>query len=91
MGALMYARGTIRGGSEFGLTVGLTVLVLTIWAALVGAILPLALSKLRVDPAVVSAPFITSFVDAHRADHLLHPRPGDPADQHGVGAEAGHP
>ena len=25
--------------------------------------MPLALSKLRVDPAVVSAPFISSFVD----------------------------
>ena len=64
MGSLMFLRGTFEGGREIGLTVGLTVLVLTIWAALVGAMLPLALSKLRVDPAVVSAPFISSFVDA---------------------------
>lgn len=63
MGALMFARGSWKGGVEFGLTVGITVLVLTLWAATVGAILPLALSKLRVDPAVVSAPFITSVVD----------------------------
>lgn len=63
MGTLMFARGSLRGGGEFGLTVGLTVLVLVIWAAIVGAILPLALSKLRVDPAVVSAPFISSFID----------------------------
>lgn len=63
MGSLMFARGSFKGGSEFGLTVGLTVLVLVMWAAIVGAMLPLALSKLKVDPAVVSAPFISSFVD----------------------------
>jgi magnesium transporter len=63
MGTLMFARGSIKGGSDFGLTVGLTVLVLVMWAAVVGAMLPLILSKLKVDPAVVSAPFISSFVD----------------------------
>lgn len=63
MGGLMFARGSIKGGGEFGLTVGLTVLVLAVWAALVGAMLPLALSRLKVDPAVISAPFITSVVD----------------------------
>jgi magnesium transporter len=64
MGTLMFARGTITDGAQFGLTVGLTVGALILWAATVGAILPLALSKLKVDPAVVSAPFISSFVDA---------------------------
>jgi len=63
MGTLMFVRGAVKGGSDFGLTVGLTVLVLVMWAAVVGAILPIALSKLRIDPAVVSAPFISSFVD----------------------------
>ena len=64
MGGLMFARGAISDGRDFGLTVGLTVGVLIIWAAVVGAMLPLVLSKLRVDPAVVSAPFISSLVDA---------------------------
>jgi magnesium transporter len=63
MGSLMFARGSFKGGSDFGLTVGLTVLVLVIWAAVVGAALPIALSKLRIDPAVVSAPLISSLVD----------------------------
>jgi len=63
MGGLMFARGAWKGGSAFGLTVGLTVLVLVVWAAIIGAMLPLALSKLRVDPAVVSAPLITSVID----------------------------
>ena len=64
MGALMFARGSISDGSDFGLTVGLTVLMVIMWAAIVGAMLPLILSKIGVDPAVVSAPFISSFVDA---------------------------
>ncbi|WP_040667936.1 magnesium transporter, partial [Nitrolancea hollandica] len=34
-----------------------------IWAALVGAVLPLVLHRLGVDPAVVSAPFISTLVD----------------------------
>jgi magnesium transporter len=45
------------------LTVAASVVLIVIWAATVGAILPLILRKLRVDPAVVSAPFITTLVD----------------------------
>ena len=63
MGSLMFVRGSIKGGSDFGFTVGVTVLVLVVWAAVIGAVLPLALSKMRVDPAVVSAPMISSLVD----------------------------
>lgn len=65
MGGLMYFRAELSAGSsvQIGLTVGATVLVLTTWAATVGAIIPIVLSKLKVDPAVVSAPFISSFVD----------------------------
>lgn len=65
MGGLMYGRAKLTGdgSTEVALTVGLTVLALTTWAATVGAVLPIALSKLKFDPAVVSAPFISSFVD----------------------------
>jgi len=65
MGLLMFARARFTGDGDVdvALVVGLTVLALTTWAATVGAVLPLALSKLRFDPAVVSAPFISSFVD----------------------------
>jgi magnesium transporter len=65
MGGLMYFRAELSAGSsvQIGLTVGATVLVLTIWAATVGAVIPIVLSKLKMDPAVVSAPFISSFVD----------------------------
>jgi magnesium transporter len=70
MGALMFGRALLSESQsnvepvEIALTVGFTVLAITIWAATVGAILPIVLSKLRVDPAVVSAPFISSLVDS---------------------------
>jgi magnesium transporter len=65
MACLMFVRAllTEQGTTEVGLTVAATVLSITVWAATVGAVLPLALSKLKVDPAVVSAPFISSLVD----------------------------
>lgn len=66
MGALMFGRALLadQGTDEIALVVGITVLALTTWAATVGAILPIVLSKLKVDPAVVSAPFISSLVDS---------------------------
>ncbi len=65
MATLMFGRAllTSEGTAEVGLTVAVAVLAIAVWAATVGAILPLALTKLRVDPAVVSTPFISSFVD----------------------------
>lgn len=67
MGTLMFGRAMLVGGTDSGielaLVVGLTIAALTIWAATIGAVLPIVLSKLRFDPAVVSAPFISSFVD----------------------------
>lgn len=66
MGTLMFGRALLanQGTEQIGLVVGLTVLTLTIWAATVGAVLPIVLSQLKVDPAVVSAPFISSLVDS---------------------------
>ncbi len=66
MGGLMFLRALIAqdGSYTIGIVVGLTVFALTTWAATVGAILPIVLSKLNMDPAVVSAPFISSLVDS---------------------------
>ncbi len=66
MGGLMFGRALLTndGTTDIALTVGVTVLALTTWAATVGAMLPITLSKLKVDPAVVSAPFISSLVDS---------------------------
>lgn len=41
----------------------LTILAICIWSATIAAVLPLALRRLGVDPAVVSAPLITTLVD----------------------------
>jgi magnesium transporter len=50
-------------GIDIGMTVAITVSAIVLWAAVIGAVLPLTLRQLRVDPAVVSAPFITTLVD----------------------------
>lgn len=64
LGVIVYLRGFFwRGGPEVGLIVGLTMVALVVWANLIGAMLPMILSRLRMDPAVVSSPFITTAVD----------------------------
>jgi Mg/Co/Ni transporter MgtE len=42
---------------------GLTLIAITIWSAIVSSIIPMLLKKMRIDPAVVSAPFIATFID----------------------------
>jgi len=54
---------TLRVGVDVGLTVAIAVMAIVVWAAVVGAVLPLVLQRLHVDPAVVSAPFISTLVD----------------------------
>lgn len=54
---------TLRVGIDIGLTVAVTVTCIVLWAAVVGALLPLVLRQMRVDPAVVSAPLISTLVD----------------------------
>lgn len=55
---------TLGVSVDIGLTVAVTVVVITTWAATVGALLPLLLRRLGADPAVVSAPLISTLVDA---------------------------
>lgn len=47
-----------------GATVSLSLLAICVWATTVGATLPLVSSRLGIDPAVVSAPLVTTLVDA---------------------------
>ena len=46
------------------ITVGLTVVAVCTWANTIGALIPLLAHKFSIDPAVVSAPLITTLVDA---------------------------
>jgi magnesium transporter len=64
MGSVAFIRAWTMGvGWQVGPVVALAALLIVVWAASVAAILPLVLDRLRVDPAVVSAPFITTLVD----------------------------
>lgn len=57
----------------------LTVVAVCTWANLMGSLIPMAAQKLKIDPALVSAPLISTLVDAtglliylNIARHLLH-------------------
>lgn len=64
MAVIAFGRAELLGvGSDIGFVVSLTILAICLWSATVAAILPLALRRLRIDPAVVSAPLITTLVD----------------------------
>ncbi|MCB0931502.1 MAG: magnesium transporter [Mycobacterium sp.] len=54
---------TLGVGAEVTVTVCLTVAAIVMWSSLVAAVLPPLLKKLRLDPAVVSAPMISTIVD----------------------------
>ncbi|MFT4039009.1 MAG: magnesium transporter [Thermomicrobiales bacterium] len=64
MGIVGYLRVGVPEGFQIGLVVGATIVCVSLWSATVAAMLPLVLDKLGVDPAVVSAPLISTFVDA---------------------------
>lgn len=61
--AAMVRSWTLGVGPQVTLTVCLTVAAIVLWASLVSSVLPLALKKVKVDPAVVSAPMIATIVD----------------------------
>jgi magnesium transporter len=68
LGGVMAVAGFVRAyllgvDSDIGIVVALTIVAISFWAAIVAAGLPLVLRRLGVDPAVVSAPLITTIVD----------------------------
>lgn len=64
MGSAAIIRAFFLGVSiEISSVVAISALFIVIWASMVAAVLPMILHKLKFDPAVVSGPFITTFVD----------------------------
>lgn len=64
MAVAAYVRAAILGvGFSIGSVVAMGALFVALWASIVAAGLPLTLHRLRVDPAVVSGPLITTLVD----------------------------
>ena len=69
LGLTMAAVGTVRAvtwgtGHQLAFVVASALVAVVLLATFVGSFLPMVLRRLRLDPAVVSAPFITTFVDA---------------------------
>jgi magnesium transporter len=64
MAVVAFGRAALLGvGTDIGIVVSAAILAICLWSATVAAALPLVLRRLRVDPAVVSAPLITTLVD----------------------------
>lgn len=64
LGLVGLAAGWIVASWQVGATVAIAILVVCMWAATVGAVMPLAAKALKIDPAVISAPMVTTLVDA---------------------------
>lgn len=56
--------GTLLVGRDVAVVVALSLVLVCAWAATVGATMPLLARRLGIDPAVVSAPMVTTLVDA---------------------------
>ncbi len=64
LGAIGFGRALMWGnGSDVAAVVALTLLFVVITGTIVGAMLPLAFTKLGFDPAIASSPFVASLVD----------------------------
>ncbi|QGG46808.1 magnesium transporter [Heliorestis convoluta] len=63
MGAAVATIGFFRAGPEVALVVALTMIMVVLVGSVIGMSLPFALSRMRLDPAIASAPLITSIGD----------------------------
>lgn len=65
LGIIVYFRGLFEGESGFQVAgvVSITMVILVLWANFIGAILPIVLAKLKLDPAVISSPLIATLID----------------------------
>ena len=65
LGLVAFGRALLWGSSyALAAVVGLTIIAICTWANTIGSLIPLIAQKLKIDPAVVSAPLITTLVDA---------------------------
>lgn len=56
--------GLVRGGPDIALVVASSMVLIVLVGSLVGMLLPFLLSRFRLDPAIASAPLVTSIADA---------------------------
>jgi len=60
-----FGRALLWGSSiELAVTVSISVLMICAWSTTIGSLIPLVAHRMRIDPAVLSAPLIATLVDA---------------------------
>jgi magnesium transporter len=65
LGVIAFGRAELWGsGTQLSLVVALSIVAICTWANTIGSLIPLAAQRFRIDPALVSAPLITTLVDA---------------------------
>jgi magnesium transporter len=65
LGTVAFGRALLWGSPvALAAVVGLTIVAICTWSNTIGSLIPLIAQKLGIDPAVVSAPLITTLVDA---------------------------
>lgn len=62
-GAALIRAWVLGVGMEVTIVVSLTIVAITMWSAIVSSIIPMVLQRMKIDPAVVSAPFIATLID----------------------------
>jgi magnesium transporter len=65
IGAIAFGRALLWGTTlPLAVTVSITVLAICTWSTTIGSLIPIAAHRFAIDPAVLSAPLITTLVDA---------------------------
>jgi len=65
MGAVGFVRAMLwHSGIPLALTVAVALFAIVLWANVIGALLPSLASRLKIDPAVISGPVMSTLVDA---------------------------
>lgn len=65
IGGIFFLRSFISNeGIQLALTLGLSTLSIIVVANLIGAVLPIILTRLKLDPAVISSPLLTTIIDS---------------------------
>lgn len=65
LGVVIFLRSYFWGGGlEIGSVIGISLVVVMVWSNLLGSLLPIVLTRLKLDPAVVSSPLLTTVIDA---------------------------
>ncbi|MBK1672581.1 magnesium transporter [Ectothiorhodospira shaposhnikovii] len=63
LGLAVWGAGIWLGGPDVGLAVAVAMVLVVIFGSMIGMLLPVILTRLKLDPATASAPLITSIAD----------------------------